>query len=129
MTRSALIRPEALDGRGGELLSCGERKRRREVVEIAERRRGLSRGAQPRQRPRGGYRREDRDGPSAVGYFDRLAGLDAAQQLACALAQLTNTDTCHVLLVAQNRGPPGPRSPLSAELRRRVQLSKERTLR
>lgn len=54
-------------------------------------------------------RREQGDGPAAVGDLDRLAGLDSAQQLAGPLPQRTPTEVI-VLTVAQAVGVMGRRS-------------------
>ena len=55
------------------------------------------------QRAALGKRREHGHGAPAVGDLDRLTPLDLAQQLACPLTELSDTNRRHVLLIAHLR--------------------------
>ena len=48
-----------------------------------------------------GQRREQRNRTSPVGDFNGFASLDTTEKLAGSLPQLSHTDACHVLLIAQ----------------------------
>lgn len=46
-------------------------------------------------------RRKEGDGATSIGDLDRLTALHLAEQLTCALSQLSNPNADHVLFVAQ----------------------------
>jgi DNA-directed RNA polymerase specialized sigma24 family protein len=89
------------DGRRTDL-PRPEPERWREITQVAGWSLEIAGSAHPLQRAGVADGPEDGDRPSTVGHLERLACLDASEQLARALAQLPNAHRSHVLLVAHH---------------------------
>jgi hypothetical protein len=72
-----------------------------QVVQVSRRRDDLSGRPKPRELAAIGQRRQLGDRPTSISDFDRLARLNAPQELARPLAQFPNANAHHVLFVAQ----------------------------
>lgn len=96
---SALVEPEPRKHLGRELLAS-RRQWRRQVVDVAGRRLDLAGSAKAVESAALGKRREQRYRATPVRDFDGVALLDEPEELACPLAQFSDPDTSHGLLVA-----------------------------
>ena len=86
--RSALVGTQSFQHARGRFFAGRERERFGQVVEVAGCRLHFSCRSQLLEPVDIGERREECDGPPSVGDLERLPGLDAAQELTRALAEL-----------------------------------------
>ena len=105
MARSALIAPKACEHPRRCFLTGSQLDRLGEIREPAGARRKVAGGSKTLEGATIGERRKHGNRPPAISHLDGFAGLDAPEQLAGPLPQLSYTDPAHVLLVAHPDEP------------------------